>query len=172
MNLPNKLCFLRLFLVLIIFIVLYSEITNYRYIATAIFIIAAITDVIDGYIARKKNQITDFGKFIDPLVDKILVISVMIYFVAEQSIPDWTVIVIVTREFAILGLRIISASKGIVIAASKLGKLKTQSQIIAVIFILLELPYYYLITIIAVLLTVLSGADYLWKGKDVFKNQS
>jgi len=169
MNSPNKLCFFRLFLVPMVLLVLYSEINYSVYIATVIFIIAAITDVLDGYIARSRKLITDFGKFIDPLVDKILVVSVLVYLVYIQTIPDWMVIIIIAREFAVSGFRIISASRGIVVAASKLGKFKTQSQIIAVIFALLELPFYLWIILFAVILTVISGADYIWKGRNFFK---
>jgi len=169
MNLPNKLCFFRLFLVPMVLLVLYSEINYSVYIATVIFIIAAITDVLDGYIARSRKLITDFGKFIDPLVDKILVVSVLVYLVYIQTIPDWMVIIIIAREFAVSGFRIISASRGIVVAASKLGKFKTQSQIIAVIFALLELPFYLWVVLIAVILTVVSGVDYIWNGRDIFK---
>ena len=173
MNLPNKLCFLRLFLVLFVLLILYSTVENRVYIATFLFIIAAITDVLDGYIARSRNLITDFGKFFDPLVDKILVISVLVYLVYIRIVPDWMVIIIIVREFAVSGFRIIAASKGIVVAASKLGKFKTQSQVIAVIVALLkiqhDIPYYQWILLIAVVLTVVSGIDYIWKGKDVFK---
>jgi len=152
-----------------VLLVLYSEINYSVYIATVIFIIAAITDVLDGYIARSRKLITDFGKFIDPLVDKILVVSVLVYLVYIQTIPDWMVIIIIAREFAVSGFRIISASRGIVVAASKLGKFKTQSQIIAVIFALLELPFYLWVVLIAVILTVVSGVDYIWNGRDIFK---
>ena len=169
MNFPNKLCFLRLSLVPIILLVLYSKIDYSVYIATVIFIIAAITDVVDGYIARSRNLITDFGKFIDPLVDKILVVSILVYLVYVQTITDWMVIIIIAREFAVSGFRIISASGGVVVAASKLGKFKTQSQIIAVIFALLELPFYLWVVLFAVILTVISGADYIWKGRNLFK---
>jgi CDP-diacylglycerol--glycerol-3-phosphate 3-phosphatidyltransferase len=169
MNWPNKLSFFRLFLIPIIMIILYSKIENSVYIATFFFIIAAITDAIDGYIARSRNLITDFGKFIDPLIDKILVVSILIYLVNIQTIPDWVVIIIIAREFAISGYRIIAASKGVVIAASKMAKVKTQSQMIAVIFALLELPFFIIIMYIAVVLTVLSGAQYLYKGRDLFK---
>ena len=169
MNWPNKLSFFRLFLIPIILIILYSKIEYSVYIATLIFLIAAITDAIDGYIARSRNLITDFGKFIDPLIDKILVVSILIYLVHIQTIPDWIVIIIIAREFAISGYRIIAASKGFVVAASKMAKFKTQSQMIAVIFALLELPFFIIIMYIAVVLTVLSGAQYLYKGRDLFK---
>jgi len=169
MNWPNKLSFFRLLLIPVILIILYSNIENSVYIATFLFIIAAITDAVDGYIARSKNLITDFGKFIDPLVDKILVVSILVYLVYIHTIPDWVVIIIIGREFAISGYRIIAASKGVVIAASNMAKFKTQSQMIAVIFALLDLPYFIIIMYIAVILTVISGAQYLYNGRDLFK---
>lgn len=169
MNLPNKLSFFRLLLIPIILLILYSNLEYRIYIATIIFIIASVTDAIDGYIARSRNLITDFGKFIDPLVDKILVISVFVYLVSIQTIPDWMVIIIIFREFIISGFRIVAASKGVVVAASNLAKLKTQSQILAVIFALLALPYYLIVMLIAVILTIISGAQYIYNGRDLFK---
>jgi CDP-diacylglycerol--glycerol-3-phosphate 3-phosphatidyltransferase len=171
MNWPNKLSFFRLFLIPVILIILYSNIEYSIYIATIVFIIAALTDAIDGYIARTRNQITDFGKFIDPLVDKILVVSILVYLVGVQSIPDWIVIIIIGREFAISGYRIIAASKGVVVAASTIAKFKTQSQMIAVIFALLDIPYFIVVMYIAVILTVISGAEYLYNGRDLFKEK-
>jgi len=171
MNLPNKLSFFRLLLIPIILLILYSNLEYRIYIATIIFIIASVTDAIDGYIARSRNLITDFGKFIDPLVDKILVISVFVYLVSTQTIPGWMVIIIIFREFVISGFRIVAASKGVVVAASNLAKLKTQSQILAVIFALLELPYYLIAVLIAVILTIISGAQYIYNGRDLFKEE-
>ncbi len=171
MNLPNKLSFFRLLLIPIILLILYSNLEYRIYIATIIFIIASVTDAIDGYIARSRNLITDFGKFIDPLVDKILVISVFVYLVSTQTIPGWMVIIIIFREFVISGFRIVAASKGVVVAASNLAKLKTQSQILAVIFALLELPYYLIVMLIAVILTIISGAQYIYNGRDLFKEE-
>ena len=156
MNLPNKLSFFRLLLIPVILLILYSNLEYRIYIATLIFIVASVTDAIDGYIARSRNLITDFGKFIDPLVDKILVISVFIYLVSSRTIPDWMVIIIIFREFVISGFRTIAASKGVVVAASTLAKIKTNSHIIAVIFALLELPYYLIVMFIAVILTIIS----------------
>jgi CDP-diacylglycerol--glycerol-3-phosphate 3-phosphatidyltransferase len=169
MNLPNKLSLFRVFLVPVFLLVLYSEIELSVYIATAIFLLAAVTDMVDGYIARTRNMITDLGKFLDPLADKILVISAMVYLVAVQTIPDWMVIIIIAREFAVSGFRIIAASKGVVVAASNLGKYKTRAQIIAVIFALLKWSFYWWIVLLAVILTVLSGIDYMYKGKDLIK---
>ena len=147
----------------------YAFICYAIFIATLIFIVASVTDAIDGYIARSRNLITDFGKFIDPLVDKILVISVFIYLVSSRTIPDWMVIIIIFREFVISGFRIIAASKGVVVAASTLAKFKTNSHIIAVIFSLLELPYYLIAMFIAVILTIISGAQYIYNGRDLFE---
>jgi CDP-diacylglycerol--glycerol-3-phosphate 3-phosphatidyltransferase len=169
MNLPNKVSFFRFLLIPVILMILYSEIEHSVYYAIILFIIAAITDAIDGYIARSRDMITDFGKFIDPLVDKILVVSILVYLVYLQIIQDWIVIIIIGREFLISGFRIIAASKGVVIAASNLAKLKTQSQMIAVIFALLQLPYFMIVVYIAVILTVISGAQYIYNGRDLFK---
>jgi len=169
MNLPNKLSLFRLLLVPIILLILYSNISYNVDIATAIFILASVTDLIDGYIARSRNIITNLGKFLDPLVDKVLVVSILIYLVYKQIIPDWMAIIIVAREFMVSGLRILSASHGIVIAASKLGKLKTNSQIVAVIFAMQEWPFYWWLMFIAVILTIVSGAHYIWKGRHLFK---
>jgi CDP-diacylglycerol--glycerol-3-phosphate 3-phosphatidyltransferase len=165
MNLPNRITIFRVALIPIVLIVLYLDIPYNVYIAAVIFAVAALTDLVDGYIARKRNLVTDFGKFADPLADKILVISVLVYLVYHQIIPDWMVIIILAREFAVSGLRLIAVSKGIVISASLIAKFKTQSQMIAVIFALLELPYYWWIMLIAVILTVASGIDYFWKGR-------
>jgi CDP-diacylglycerol--glycerol-3-phosphate 3-phosphatidyltransferase len=169
MNLPNKITIFRVALIPVVLIILYSNLPYSVYVAALIFIIAAITDFIDGYIARKRNLVTDFGKLTDPLADKILVISVLVYLVSMQVIPDWMVIIIVAREFGVSGLRILSASQGVVIPASKLGKFKTQSQMIAVVFALLLWPYYWWVMLIAVILTVASGLEYFWKGRHLIK---
>jgi CDP-diacylglycerol--glycerol-3-phosphate 3-phosphatidyltransferase len=169
MNLPNQITVFRVTLIPVVLIILYLDFPYGVYIAAIIFAIAAITDLIDGYIARSRNLVTDFGKFADPLADKILVISVLVYLVYQQIVPDWMVIVIIAREFAVSGLRLLSATKGIVISASTIAKFKTQSQMIAVIFALLELPHYLFIMLIAVLLTVASGIDYFWKGRHLIK---
>ncbi len=170
MNLPNKLSFFRLFLIPFIFLFLYSNIEYNVYYATIVFLIACLTDAVDGYIARSKDKITDIGKFMDPLVDKILVISVFVYLVSINTLPDWIIIIIIFREFAVSGFRIIAASKGVVIVASIIAKIKTQSQMIAVVFALLELPFYLFVTVIALILTVLSGAQYIYKGRELFKD--
>lgn len=170
MNLPNKISIFRIFLVLVFFIVLYSPIDYNLYLAALVFIIAAATDAIDGYIARNWKLVTNFGKFMDPLADKILVVSALVYLVYVQIIPDWMVIIIIVREFAVSGLRALSASKGVVIAASKAAKLKTNSQLIAVVFALLQWPYFWWVMLLAVILTIISGAEYLWKSRAIIKD--
>ncbi|MCK4718959.1 MAG: CDP-diacylglycerol--glycerol-3-phosphate 3-phosphatidyltransferase [Thermoplasmata archaeon] len=173
MNLPNKLSMLRIFLIPVFLLLLYSNIQYAVELATLVFILGAVTDILDGHIARSRNLITDFGKFIDPLADKMLVLSAFIYLVGVGRIPDWMVIIIIGREFAVSGLRILAANQRVVIAASKMGKFKTQSQMIAVILALLEWPdlvflgqqVYWWIALLAVILTIVSGVDYLWKGK-------
>lgn len=169
MNLPNRITIFRVALIPVVLIVLYLDIPYNVYIAAIIFAVAALTDLVDGYIARSRNLVTDFGKFADPLADKILVISVLVYLVYQQIVPDWMVIIILAREFAVSGLRMVAVSKGVVISASLIAKFKTQSQMIAVIFALLEWPYYWWIMFIAVIFTVASGIDYFWKGRHLIK---
>ncbi len=138
-------------------------------IAACIFLFISLTDFLDGYIARKYNQITDFGKFLDPLADKILVISAFVIFVAQGTLGPIMTIVVITREFLVTSVRLVAAGKGTVIAASMSGKLKTVSQIIAVMVILLEqyldkifpLPYGTIFSWIMVLFTIYSGLEYL-----------
>lgn len=180
MNLANKLTILRIFLVPVFLIFIAVKGIPYgRSIATAVFIIAALTDQLDGYIARSRNQITKFGKFMDPLADKLLVSAALISFVELKMIHSWVAMVIIAREFAVTGLRTIAASEGIVIAASWWGKIKTVIQIITIICILIDLnhptilPNYTTKVCIAaaVIITVISGIDYFVKNKHVFKNE-
>lgn len=149
-----------------------------RILALAIFVIASLTDALDGYVARHYQMITNFGKFIDPLADKLLVASALIAFVGLGYLPSWIVIVILAREFAISGLRTIAVEAGVVIAASIWGKLKTITQMVLIVLILL-LPYLpvgfinaaTLLAYLVALVTVLSGADYIYKAKDLLKWQ-
>ncbi|SKA76577.1 CDP-diacylglycerol--glycerol-3-phosphate 3-phosphatidyltransferase [Clostridium sp. USBA 49] len=178
MNLANKLTIIRIFLVpvFLIFIAV-KEIPYGTIIATAVFILAALTDKLDGYIARSRNQITRFGKFMDPLADKLLVTAALISLVEFKIIPTWIAMVIIAREFAVTGLRSIAASEGIVIAASWWGKIKTFTQIIAIILSLINLTYsntFFIIfskivMYVAVVITILSGIDYFIKNKEVIK---
>ena len=139
MNLANKLTLIRIILVPIFLVfIAYQDLPYGSVIATLIFIIASVTDHLDGYIARSRNQVTNFGKFMDPLADKLLVTAALISLVELQLVPAWAAIVIIAREFAVSGLRTIAASEGLVIAASWWGKIKTVIQIIAIVLLLLQ----------------------------------
>lgn len=175
MNLANKLTMLRVILIPIFLIVLYCfDISYAHYIAVAIFILASITDWLDGYIARSRNMVTNFGKFMDPLADKLLVASALIYFVEIGVIPAWVVIIIISREFIISGFRLVAATSGTVIAASWWGKIKTATTMVMIIVLLFDfqfslMPYINLILIIAAtILTVISALDYIIKNIGVF----
>lgn len=173
MNLPNKLTLLRLILAVPFIYFLQESDTGglaYRMFALVIFIIASLTDFFDGYLARKHNQITDFGKIMDPLADKILVISALVIFVYLKYIPCWMSIVVIAREFFISGIRILAAAKGEVIPAGKLGKYKTSSQMVVIIIMMLLGPnkYNYYMMLVPVILTVWSGIEYTTKAKHYF----
>lgn len=183
MNLPNTLTLIRIIMIPIFLVVLLvrtpdgaAYFSAQDYIAAAIFIIASATDGIDGYIARKYKLVTNLGKFLDPLADKLLVSAALIALVELNTIPAWIVWVILAREFAITGIRAIAAADGVVIAASKLGKWKTVSQILAISLLLLkDWPFTYLnihlgqpLLYIALALTIISGADYIMKSKKLF----
>lgn len=167
MNLANKITITRVLLIPIFMIVLFSNIPNNLYIAAFIFAIASITDGLDGYIARTRNQVTTFGKFIDPLADKLLVSAALISLVEMGQIPAWIVVTIIGREFTITGFRIIAASNQITIAASSLGKIKTITQLIAIISLLINLPFKTIILYISLIFTIISGIDYIYKNKTV-----
>ncbi len=177
MNLANKITIFRIILVPIFVAVLYSNIEYANYIAGIIFLFAAITDAIDGHLARTKDMITDFGKFMDPLADKILVLAAFISLVEIGKIPAWMVIIVITREFTITGLRVLAASSGITIAASNLGKFKTIFQLLAIILLLfnnfpfnmINIPMDYLLLHISMIFTIISGIDYIYKNKEVFE---
>lgn len=181
MNLPNKLTMFRVVLIPFFVMFMLAPICSgyANYIAVAIFIIASLTDLLDGKIARKYNLVTDFGKFMDPLADKLLVCSAMICLVEKAQLPAWIVIVIIGREFIISGFRLIAADNGIVIAASYWGKFKTTFQMLMIIVLVFNLDfnnwYVYLagqvLAYIALALTVISLVDYLWKNKGVLKEQ-
>lgn len=175
MNLPNKLTIFRVILIPFFVVLLLFDITAYdKWIALAIFIIASLTDFLDGHIARKYNLVTNFGKFMDPLADKLLVCSAMICLVELSRIPAWVVIVIIAREFIISGFRLVASDNGVVIAASYWGKFKTTFQILMICLMIADLPQLALITQIvmwvALALTVISLVDYLIKNKSVMKD--
>ena len=175
MNLPNKLTIFRVILLLGGQAGWFGENTFVTdMIALAIFIIASLTDLIDGKIARKYNLITDFGKFMDPLADKLLVCSAMIALIEMNRIPSWVVIIIIAREFIISGFRLIASDNGVVIAASYWGKFKTTFQMVMICLMIANFPQLQILTNIimwiALILTVVSLIDYLVKNKDVMKN--
>lgn len=185
LNLPNTLSLVRVFLAPLVLLFLSLRIsapipflslngaeplTLGDLLAAVVFIIAAITDSMDGYIARKHHLITTLGKFIDPLADKVLVIAAMIALVELQRIPGWIVLVIITREFVVTGLRLVAAAEGVVIAASKGGKLKTVFQIVALAMLILKLPGGMVLMWVAMILTVWSGMEYLIDGSRMLLN--
>ncbi len=173
MNLPNKLTMLRVLLVPLFIACFYLNVSWWSYGAAVIFVAAYFTDMLDGKIARKRNLITDFGKLMDPMADKLLSTSALIMLTAVDMLNPIATIIIVAREFFISAFRLVAVEKGIVIAASKLGKAKTMSQFIAITMVLLHTPIYELcgfsldmvVMWISVLLTVVSGVDYVLKNK-------
>lgn len=176
MNLPNKLTIFRVILIPFFLIFLYTDFWGNAnsYIAIAIFIIASLTDLLDGKIARKYNLVTNFGKFMDPLADKLLVCSAMIALVDLGKLQGWIVIIIIAREFIISGFRLIASDNGVVIAASYWGKFKTTFQMIMIILLTLDLQLPYMsvvnnvIVYIALALTLISLLDYIFKNYKVF----
>lgn len=176
MNLPNKLTTFRVVLIPFFIFFLMTELIPYsKWIALAIFCIASLTDFFDGYLARKWNMVTNFGKFMDPLADKLLVCSAIIAFTAMDRMPAWIVIIIVAREFIISGFRLIAAEKGVVIAASYWGKFKTASQMFMIILFIINIDALFIpgqvLMYIALTLTVISLLDYIIKNKDVMKDE-
>ncbi|MBQ4293471.1 MAG: CDP-diacylglycerol--glycerol-3-phosphate 3-phosphatidyltransferase [Lachnospiraceae bacterium] len=178
MNLPNKLTMLRVILIPFFVFFMLTDLVPYSgLIALAIFIAASITDFLDGKIARKYNLITNFGKFMDPLADKLLVCSAMICLIPLGLLPAWIVIIIIAREFVISGFRLIASDNGIVIAASWWGKWKTVTQMFMVIVLILEIYFPVLripglvLMYAALVLTIVSLIDYLYKNRSVLKEQ-
>ncbi len=175
MNLPNKLTILRVILIpfFVCFLLMDAEGKYFDYIALAIFVVASFTDMLDGMIARKYNLITNFGKFADPLADKLLVCSALVCLLDLGRIPAWVVIIIIAREFIISGFRLVASDKGVVIAAGYIGKAKTVFQMIMVILMILDIGQIQLLTdivmYIAAILTVVSLIDYIYRNKDVLK---
>lgn len=191
MNLANKLTLMRIILVPIFLVFITARSIPYgRSIATAIFIIAALTDKLDGYIARSRNQVTRFGKLMDPLADKLLVCAALVSLVEFHILPGWVAMIIIAREFAVTGLRTVAAAEGIVIAASKWGKAKTVVQIIAILMALINLNLrnyrflhkslnmhfilnFRMVTnfaiMLAVIITIISGVEYFVKNKEIIR---
>ena len=175
MNLPNKLTTLRVLMIpfFVVFLLLDPSNQTYRYIADAIFIIASLTDMLDGKIARKYNLVTNFGKFMDPLADKLLVSAAMICLIATGQLAAWIVIVIISREFIISGFRLIASDNGIVIAASYWGKFKTVFQMLMIIVLIanIQMPFFTvlgtILIYVALVLTIVSLIDYIAKNVQV-----
>jgi len=170
-NLPNQLTILRTILIIPFIILLLS---GYDYISLAIFVFASLTDWVDGKIARKYNLVSNFGKFMDPIADKLLVCAALIALVELGRIPSWVVIIIISREFIINGFRLIASDNGVVIAASYWGKFKTTFQMVMVCLMLANIQAIQVVTDIcmwiALALTIISLVDYLVKNKDVMKD--
>ncbi|MEH6990628.1 CDP-diacylglycerol--glycerol-3-phosphate 3-phosphatidyltransferase [Cytobacillus firmus] len=190
MNLPNKITVSRIFLIpifLLIMLVPFSwgniellgaEMPVTHLIGALIFIIASVTDWVDGYFARKYNLVTNLGKFLDPLADKLLVSAALIVLVDLNLAPSWIVIIIISREFAVTGLRLVLAGEGEVVAANQLGKIKTWAQIVAISALLLHNIIFEMVSIrfdlialwVAMFFTIWSGWDYFAKNKQAFIN--
>ena len=191
MNLPNRLTLLRIILAPVFLAVLYWGFPGADYAALAIFIIASLTDLLDGKIARKYNLVTDFGKFADPLADKILVVAALLWFVERGRMPAWMLMIVITREFAVSGLRMIASDNGRVIAAGWSGKVKTASTMVCIAVMLLmgptvaffkdpasltAVPASYFLWIdplcgwVITLTTLYSGVEYFAKNKDVIRS--
>ena len=180
MNLPNKLTTLRVIMIpFFVFFLLWQNGENrtFRMIALALFIIASLTDLLDGKIARKYNLVTNFGKFMDPLADKLLVCSALICLIELNALPAWmVVIIIIGREFIISGFRLIASDNGVVIAASYWGKFKTTFQMVSVVLLILDIPALAFVTTIcvwiALLLTIVSLVDYIYKNHKILTEGS
>lgn len=170
MNTANKLTLARVVMIPLFLLVLYLHVPGANYWALAIFIVASLTDTLDGYIARHYNQTTDFGKFMDPLADKCLVTAAMLCFVEIGHMPGWALLIVIVREFAVSGLRMVAADKGRVIAAGWSGKVKTASTMVCICLMLL-LPRFVELSAICVavivLTTIWSGVEYFMKNLDV-----
>lgn len=187
MNIPNQLTLLRIILTACMVAVLAFQISPWwHWVSLLIFVLASVTDFLDGFLARKLNLMTSFGALMDPLADKFLICSAFIFFVELHLVPAWSIVIIVTRELAVTGLRVLAASKNKTLAADHLGKLKTSLQIAAVILIFLQISIIHtfpdftspLITTVpitifhaAVLATLISAVSYLYKNKRLYLNE-
>ena len=169
MNTANKLTILRVFLIPVFLLVLYLQVPGANYWALAIFIAASLTDTLDGYIARHYNQVTDFGKFMDPLADKCLVVAAMLWFVEIGQMPGWALLVVIIREFSVSGLRMVAADKGRVIAAGWSGKVKTASTMVCIVLMFLPIAVWinHICVAVIVLTTIYSGVEYFMKNLDI-----
>ncbi len=169
MTTANKLTLCRVVMIPIFLVLLYVDFTGHLWAALAVFILASVTDFIDGYVARHYHQITDFGKFMDPLADKLLVMSAMAWFVEVAWMPAWAFFVVIARELAVTGLRLVAVEQGRVIAAAKSGKVKTACTMVGIILMLIFPNATLRLLCVAVILvtTIYSGIEYFVKNKDV-----
>lgn len=167
MNIPNKITILRIFLIPVFVFLLFIKMRYIEYIVAVVFIILALTDALDGYIARKNKQVTKMGKLLDPLADKLLISAALIFLIG-RGVPAWMAFVIIAREFAVTGLRLILSDK-LIIHASRLGKIKTISQIAAIVAVIINFPLNRYFMLIAVILTLISGLDYFIKSRKFLK---
>ena len=169
MNTPNKLTLLRILMIPVFLVILYMDFPYHQYVALVVFILASATDFVDGYLARRDHMVTDLGKFMDRLADKMLVMSAMLWFVEVGRMPAWALLIVVVREFAVSGLRLIAVDNGRVIAAAWSGKVKTFSTMVGICLMLLPVPPVVDLIVVAVIVitTVYSGVEYFIKNKDV-----
>jgi len=174
LNTANKLTMIRIILIPLFLAMLYVGFKGSHYAAMAVFIMAGLTDIADGYVARHRNQVTDFGKFMDPLADKILVFSAMLWFVEKGLMPAWVVLIVVIREFMVTGLRLIAVDNGRVIAAAISGKIKTLVTMVCLTIMFLPLEGWMVITCVVAITvtTVVSGIEYFIKNRDIMKFNS
>ena len=166
----NKITMVRVALIPVFLVLCYLD---HRIAATVVFIIASLSDLLDGYIARHYNQVSNFGKFMDPLADKMLVLSAMCFLVEKGQMPGWVMAIVLFREFAVSGLRLVAAGKQRVIAAAWSGKIKTTCTMIGLCFVLVFTQFEWLnifVSAVILITTVYSGVEYFWKNKDVFKD--
>ena len=171
MTTANKLTLCRVVMIPIFIVLLYQDFTHHLLAALGVFILASITDFVDGYVARHYNQVTDFGKFMDPLADKLLVMSAMAWFVQAGWMAAWAFFLVIARELAVTGLRLVAVEQGRVIAAAKSGKVKTASTMVCICLILFGIPQWlnYVCQGVILVTTVYSGIEYFAKNTDVFK---
>ena len=171
-NTANYLTIARVVMIPIFLVLMYLDFSGSRYWALGVYIVACLTDWVDGYIARHYDQVSDFGKFMDPLADKCLVMAALCCFVAEGSMAAWILAVVLVREFAVSGMRMVAVEKGRVIAAGWSGKVKTASTMVCICLILFGIPHVLNLICQGVILvtTVYSGVEYFWQNRDVFKD--
>ena len=176
MTTANKITIFRVVLIPVFLVLMYLRFPGHMYWAFGVFVLASLSDFVDGYIARHYNQVTDFGKFMDPLADKLLVVSAMLMFVEQHQMPAWALLLVVAREFAVTGLRLIAVEQSRVIAAARSGKIKTGCTMVGLGTILVFGQQYPVVNLVCYILiivtTVYSGVEYFVANRDVFKAHS